>query len=607
MNKPARGAATGSAPPHPPIGAGWNHALVERVLKTGRFGRLYSQARSGRQGSVLEGLLEALSVTYQASDEDMRRIPQKGPVLVVANHPFGMLEGAILGSLLLRARPDLKVVTNYLLSGIPELRGHCIFVDPFQHSKSKSFNYRAMKESLQWLRQGGMLVVFPAGAVSELNFLNGQTMDPAWSEHVARLARLTRAAVLPVFFKGRNSVPFHALGRIHPLLRTVQLPKELMNKAGQAIEVRIGAVVPGEAIAAMPRDQEAIRYLRWRTYLLAGRGEPDARLLPKLMERLRSLRPEQPVADPGPEGAIIEEIRNLSAEHCVLDSGEFRVYLAAAPEIPAALRELGRLRELTFREVGEGTGNPLDLDRFDAYYRHLLLWHTGRQELAGAYRIGDTRRILPRLGIAGLYTSTLFEYDRRFFEAVGPALELGRSFVRAEYQRQYAPLLLLWKGLGQAIARDPGTPILFGAVSISNDYSRSSRDLIAHFFHARRDSGEMARLVRPKHPFRPAAVKNWDGAAIAQFFRDLDSLSGAVADLERDHKGVPVLLRQYAKLGGSVLGFNVDANFSNALDGLILVDLRRTDAPLLERYMTKEGATRFREVHGLLPMPNRAV
>jgi len=227
-----------------------------------------------------------------------------------------------------------------------------------------------------------------------------------------------------------------------------------------------------------------------------------------------------------------------------------------------------------------------------------VLWNKPKQELVGAYRVGRTADILPEYGIEGLYTSTLFHYDPQFFQKLGPALELGRSFVRPEYQRQYAPLLLLWKGIARLVAKYPDSPVLFGAVSISNHYSKISREMIYRFFEARKNHEELTKLIAPRRPFRPEKLRRWDYSALCSAL-DLDELSQPIADVESDGKGLPILIRQYAKVGGKLLGFNVDHKFSDVLDGLVMVDLRQTEPSLLERYMGREGQATFRTYHGL--------
>jgi len=315
-----------------------------------------------------------------------------------------------------------------------------------------------------------------------------------------------------------------------------------------------------------------------------------------LRSRLSSQRHE-PLATAAPPHLLAEEVERLPENRCLAQNGDLAVYLGMASEMPRLLREVGRLREVTFRKAGEGTGKSLDLDRFDNYYWHLLLWNKTRRELVGAYRAGNTSEILAERGISGLYTSTLFRYDERIFQKLGPALELGRSFVRPEYQRQYAPLLLLWKGIAGLIAMRPEIPVLFGAVSISNEYSKASREIIYRFFQARMQDDELAGLIEPRQPFRPAWLRHWDRRSMCHALRDLDELSQPITDVEADGKGLPILLRQYAKIGGKLLGFNVDRKFSNVLDGLVVVDLRQTDPAVLERYMGREAATRFRQLH----------
>ena len=307
---------------------------------------------------------------------------------------------------------------------------------------------------------------------------------------------------------------------------------------------------------------------------------------------------QKPVAPAEPAQVLAAELNRLASDRCLVENADLAVYLVNANETPRMLQELGRLREVTFRGAGEGTGKQRDLDRFDKYYWHVLLWHKTKQELVGAYRAGNTAEILAERGVNGLYTSTLFRYDVRVFEKLGPALELGRSFIRPEYQRQYAPLLLLWKGIARLLVTHAKISVLFGAVSISNDYSKASREMIYRFFEARMREDDLAGMIEPRRPFRPAGLRPWDCRAMCAALRDLEDLSQPITDVETDGKGLPILLRQYAKIGGKMLAFNVDRKFSNVLDGFVVVDLRKTESAVLERYMGREGATEFRRHHG---------
>jgi putative hemolysin len=563
---------------------------------------LYQRVCSAPQGFRLESLLAEMNVRLDVQPADVERIPLKGPLVAVANHPFGVLDGAALAVLLSRARPDVKILTNSLLEGIPELHEHCIFVDPFDTSSSADKNVKPLKQALQWLRQGGALAVFPAGEVSQWNVREAQVTDPAWSTVAARLVRKTGASALPVYFCGHNSVTFQLLGLINPRFRTLFLLQEFLQQRGKDVEVRIGGAIPAELIANLDSDEEATEYLRLRTYLLSYRGRRPISL-PNKMRSALPRKPQEPIAPEVPSRFVVNDIAALPAERLLVENADFAVYAARASELPHLLEELGRLREVTFRAAGEGTGRSADIDRFDAYYWHLLLWNKEKQELAGAYRAGNTDEIIRAHGIKGLYTNTVFRYDEQLFLKIGSALELGRSFVRPEYQRQYAPLLLLWKGIARFVAAHPETPVLFGAVSISNEYSSLSREMIVRYFEQRRvkdeDGREFADLIHARTPFRAPKLRRWDCGAICSALRDLDELAEPISDVEEDGKGLPILLKQYAKVGGRLVGFNLDRKFSDVMDGLVIVDLRQTDASVLERYMGKEGYAGFRRFHQL--------
>jgi putative hemolysin len=572
--------------------------FAEKLAPLGKVRDLYHRVQHSPEGFRMDNLLAEMRVGLRVTAADIARIPATGPVVVVANHPFGVLDGAVLTVLLTRVRPDVKILTNFLLGDVPELHRHCIFVDPFQTALSAGSNRRALRKAFSWLQTGGMLAIFPAGDVSHWQMPEAKITDSEWSETAVRLVRKTGACTLPVYFCGRNSVGFQLLGMVHPRLRSAFLLQEFLQQEGKTVELRVGSAIRSESVARMANDHEAIEYLRWRTYLLARRSKPE-NSWPEAMRSTWALKTREATAPAVRPELLAVELAALPADRCLLQNGDFAVFLARAGEVPQSLQEVGRLREVTFREVGEGTGKCRDLDRFDGYYWHLLLWHKTKRELVGAYRAGGTTEILAAHGIEGLYTSTLFRYDARVFEKLGPALELGRSFVRPEYQRQYAPLLLLWKGISRLLAAHPETPVLFGAVSISNDYSRASREMIYRFFEARMQGNELAELIEPRRPFRPERLRPWDCRAMCRALRDIEQLSQPITDVEPDGKGLPILLRQYAKVGGTLLGFNVDRKFSNVLDGLVVVDIRRTEPAVLERYMGREGVVRFRKHHGL--------
>jgi len=576
--------------------------IAAKLAPVDKVRDLYWRVQQSPDGFRLESLLAEMRVELRVDAADQDRIPASGPVVVTANHPYGMLDGAMLTVLLTRVRPDVKVLTNFLLADVPELKQHCIFVDPFQTDRSVESNRRAMRQALSWLRQGGMLAVFPAGEVSHWQTPMAQIVDPEWNDTAVRLIRRSGASALPVFFCGHNSVGFQLLGMVHPKLRTAFLLQEFLKQEGKSIEVRVGSPIAPDGIATISDDHQAIEYLRWRTYLLARRRKLQNSPLQAVQAKFAPKKKQAAVAAAADAGILAQEVAQLPPERCLAENADLAVYLGNAGDMPHMLREVGRQREITFRQVGEGTGKSLDLDRFDRYYWHLLVWNRQKRELVGAYRAGNTAEIIRDHGIRGLYTSTIFRYDERLFQKLGPALELGRSFVRPEYQRQYAPLLLLWKGIARLVAMWPQIPVLFGAVSVSNDYTKASREMIYRFFEARIEEDELAPLVSPRHPFRPGLLQRWDCRSMCHALRDLEELTEPINDVEPDGKGLPILLRQYAKVGGRLLGFSVDVSFSNTLDGLIVVDLRKTDPAVLDRYMGREAATRFRLFHAVSPI-----
>jgi putative hemolysin len=569
---------------------------LERALAFPRLNRMYAEVTGPADDrSFFEKSLERLGIGYRVSDLDLARIPRRGPTVVVANHPFGGLEGLILADLLLKIRPDAKIMANYLLERIPELRDHLIFVDPFGGREAALKNLRGLREAIAWLRQGGLLGVFPAGEVAHWHFKEKTVTDPEWKEMIAGLIRKTGSAVTPVYFEGQNRTRFHLLGLIHPRLRTALLPHELLNKMHTRIDLRIGQPLPFKKIERFAEDRSLIDYLRQRTYLL-GRRLP-VRSVAEGAPPAKRRRKWKPLVVPTVTNFLLEEVRNLPEGQVLLEQEEYQVFWARAAQIPYTLREIGRLRELTFREAGEGTGDAIDLDGFDTHYQHLVLWQKKGQEVVGAYRMGPTDQILSTWGKEGLYTHSLFKFHHDFFLRVHPALELGRSFIRREYQKAYSTLMLLWKGIGQYVVRYPRYRFLFGPVSISDDYRPVSRILMVKFLQEQNYWPELASLVKARRPYRTMIRRDWLDQAVVSLIRDAAEVSDWIAELEADQKGIPILLKQYLKLGGKLLGFNIDPQFSHVVDGLILVDLVQTSPAVLEKYLGKAGADRFLGYH----------
>jgi putative hemolysin len=553
---------------------------VERLSGLRELEQFYEKLPRDPHESFFEIVRRELGLACDVSAEDLARIPRSGPVVIVANHPFGAAEGIVLGRVLSIVRPDVRLLANHLLHRIPELREQLIFVDPFQAGASRA-NVSGFRRAIAHLASGGMLATFPAGSVSHLQLDRMAVADPEWSTSVARLVRRAKATVLPVYFPGANGPLFQLAGLLHPTLRTGLLAHALLDRRHTRIEMRIGRPISFSRLAHLQDDEALTAHLRRRTYILANRVQSG-------IAKARPHKHGAPIAAAHPNEVLAQEVAALPADAKLASNGELDVLLAEAQQIPNVLREIGRLREITFRAVGEGSGNAADLDAYDAFYSHLFLWNREKREIAGAYRIGVVDPIVRRYGISGLYTSTLFRYSPEFFKVLGAhAVELGRSWISVEYQKSYAPLLLLWKGISTFVAKHPQACVLFGPASISNDYSPRSRALMARYLLDAAAAHELMPHVAPRAPFRAKHGRALEPVS------DFDELQDLLQEIEAGQRALPVLLRQYLNLGGRVAALNVDRQFSDVLDALIVVDLRTTPEKTLARYMTAEGARAF--------------
>jgi putative hemolysin len=570
-------------------GPDWLRLALAASPGLARLHRLRAEVRELREPfAIVRHVLAQLEVSIDVAEAELERLAPSGPLVITANHPFGALDGLVGIDTVARRRRDLRVLANPELAALEGIGSLIIPVDPFGGARATRANMTGMRQALRWLSGGGALLIFPAGEVSNLDLRARQVTDRPWSPTAARLIRLAGAPVTPLHFAGANSALFQVAGMVHPRLRTLLLPHELGNKIGTRVVVRVGEALAPAKVRACKGDAGLAAQLRLKTYLSGTPQAPQS----AAAAASRELAPLAAAVDPE---VLAAEIAALPAQALLASAGSQHVYCAPAAQLPHALPEIGRLREHTFRAVGEGTGRSADIDAFDASYEHLFIWNAAAREIVGAYRLGRTDVIGRRFGKSGLYTSTLFEYHDLFFKLLGPALELGRSFVRAEHQKSFAPLMLLWRGIGEYVGRHPECCKLLGPVSISNDYSPLSQALLVRFLRQRNFELLAPAMVRPRRPFRGHfSVRSLVGAAQPD---DLDTLSALLAGLEPDGKGTPVLLRQYLKLGGRVLGFNIDPDFGNTLDCLVLVDLRRTEPRVLEKYMSAAAWERFTRRH----------
>ena len=399
----------------------WLGSVAMKLLAMDRIAEVASSLEHcNSAGEFAQGALQRLSVGYQLASEDLERVPLAGGVIIVANHPYGGIDGLIGIAALHARRPDLKLLANGVLTQLQALAGAIIAVDP--HGKAAHGNAMAMRAAVRHVAAGGALLMFPAGEVSHLRLRHGAISDPAWTPASARIIQLARAPVVPLYFAGRNSAWFQLAGLVHPTVRTALLPREQLNKRGDVVQVRIGPEVAATRIARLGDAAAVASHLRSSVYLLAMAGA--AAPTPTPNEPPPPIAVSQPLglSEPVDPGQLAAEIATLPEAQCLAAASGLQAFVAQAAQIPQTLREIGRLRELTFRAVGEGTGAAEDLDSHDEYYEHLFLWHAQSRAVVGAYRIGRIDEIRARYGNQGLYLNSLFEFREPFFALLGPAL-----------------------------------------------------------------------------------------------------------------------------------------------------------------------------------------
>ncbi|MBN1879492.1 lysophospholipid acyltransferase family protein [bacterium] len=563
---------------------------IDYVLNMNGINHHYLQAAKTTFPDLFAArVLKSMNVTIDVCAEELDSIPREGPLVLVSNHPFGGLEGLILPTVFETIRPDMKFIANFLLSLIPELADSFFSVNPFGSGGAVSQNFKGVRRAIEWLKEGHSITIFPAGEVSHLQLRSMQIMDGPWNPMAARIIQATNSVTLPVFFYGLNSRFFQAIGLLHPVLRTLMLTRELLKKENSTISVRIGRAISPEKSHSFDTPEKLTDYLRLRTYILQNREAKRPRFRFPRIKKRRSAE-SLPIAEPGSRDNLVRELKNLPPEQTLIDKPPMLVYYFMAGQGPALLNEIGRLREVTFRQVGEGSGKSRDLDEYDQYYVHIIVWDRDNNEIVGAYRAGRSDEILQAKGKKGLYTSTLFNYKSDLLKQISPALELGRSFIQLRYQRQFSSLMLLWKGIGQYVVQNPQYRFLLGPVSISRDYSDLSRWFLKQFLQQNYHDPELAKKVKPLNPLKLKHVRLWSSSTSCQVVQEIEEVEELIREMEKEMQGVPVLLRQYLKLDAKLLGLNIDPDFGHVLDALLLIDLLQVNEKILVKYMGREGA-----------------
>jgi len=420
---------------------GW--ALM-KVLRISTANKIYNKHKHKKDLPFLNGLLNEFQIEFEIPEDDLKRIPKEGPFITISNHPLGGIDGILLLKLLVEHRADYKIIANFLLHRIDPLKPYVMPVNPFENHKDAKSSISGIKNALMHLREGNPLGIFPAGEVS--TYRDGKLMiDKPWEEGAVKLIKKAKVPVIPIYFHAKNSKLFYLLSSISDTLRTAKLPSELLSQKKRIIKVRIGkpiAVKDQDTFTEIPNFSE---FLRKKTYMLANPFEKKSQILSK--EKLKLKKKVKKISSQKNPHLFYKEINDLR-DHGdrLLQSKNYEVFFTSAKKIPNLLHEIGRSREITFREVGEGTNTPLDLDKFDKDYHHLILWDLNAKKLVGAYRMGLGKDLFKKHGIHGFYIHTLFRIEPELYAMMEQTIELGRAFVAKEYQQKPMPLFLLWKG-----------------------------------------------------------------------------------------------------------------------------------------------------------------
>lgn len=544
--------------------------LLMQLLKLNKVNNLYSKTRDKSGVDFINAVIEHLEFEYDVKPDDLKRIPVDKPFIVVANHPFGGVDALILVKIFTELCPNFKAMGNFILQKVDPIKDLIFPVNPFEERKGVKSSFGGIKQSLLHLEEGNALGIFPAGEVSSYQHDSGVIQDREWQPSILKFIKKAKVPIVPVYFHGTNSRLFHLLGKIHPVLRTAKLPSELFNKKHKKIKIRIGNPIPVKDQDEFTDIPHFGRYLRARTYALGTSLEVKKFYIPSFHPRIKKI---ESIASAVNESMLIREIDKLKENYTLFTNKNYIVLCAPSTEMPNTLHEIGRLREITFREVGEGTNRSMDIDEYDFYYHQLVIWDEDENKIVGAYRLGKGKDILAQYGLNGFYITSLFKIRKSFTSYLNESIELGRSFIVREYQRKPLPLFLLWKGLLFFLLKNTDHRYLVGPVSISNDFSKFSKSLIVEFIKRYHYNEDLAKYIKPRKKFVVKPDKIVDRELFIDAEKgDVSKLDKLIFDIESTYK-FPILLKKYLQLNSKIIGFNIDPKFNNALDGLLILDI----------------------------------
>ncbi len=563
--------------------------LIEKTTKLDGIKAIYQNwldNPDNNHGTDGAGLLDS-GLTYLdtkltiQNEQLLKTIPKIGPIIFVSNHPLGGLDGMLLTQMLLKIRPDLKVLTNEMLLAFPEFSDLFIGVDVLNPNKQKQ-NAKGILKLSKHIGNNGAALIFPAGIVSKIILKDFSIQEQSWSPMVARLIKKHQANCMPIYIDAQNRLPFYLSGHIHKRLRTALLGREMLAKKHSSIQVIIGSLIKYDELLETKDTVAISEYLKLCCQSLRKKTPKET---DKVLQNIVKIKDDIDCSE------LKKQLVKLE-KYFLLEHKSMKVYCAPYAELGCMMEQISISREHTFRMVNEGTGKELDSDRFDPYYWHLWVWDEDKNQVVGGYRMAKVDEIIDKHGLSKLYSNTLYKYDNVFVKSLRHSVEVGRSFVMPEYQRHPRALDLLWKGIGAYMLNNPNYHALFGCVSISSHYSNLARALLADtLIHHYSADVSLSQHVSPRKPLN-LENKPWSEKLLPSLAK-IPIINKLIGKIDSG-KSVPILIRHYLALNGKFITFSVNNRFNQSLDGLILVDLCEAPDKYLKRYLGSEGIIRFK-------------
>jgi putative hemolysin len=574
---------------------GWT---LMKLLRISTLNKLYDKHKNKDTADFLNGLLEDLQIEFEIPVEDLRRIPKNGAFITISNHPLGGVDGVLLLKLLLERRPDYKIIANFLLHRIEPLKPFIMPVNPFEDRKDLKSSTVGFMQAIRHLKNDLPLGIFPAGEVS--TYRDGKlVVDKTWEESAMKLIQRAEVPVIPIYFHAKNSRMFYLLAKLNDVFRTAKLPSEVLSQKNRVVKVRIGNPISVKAQKEHESLNDFTEFLRRKTYMLSKPYDKETKRLSDIPNAIKIPKAPKKIAATTDQQAMIKEVDALRemGDKRLLESKNYEVFLSKKEHIPNILTELGRLREITFRAIGEGTNNATDLDRYDDYYHQMFLWDRDANRIAGAYRMGMGSEISKAYGMDGFYLNELFKFEPELHKMMSESIEMGRAFIIKEYQQKPMPLFLLWKGIVHCTLRFPEHKYLIGGVSISNKFSNFSKSLMIEFMKSNYYDPYIAQYITPKKDFKVKLEDADKDFIFDESEADLNKFDKIIDELEPNELRLPVLIKKYVKQNAKVVAFNVDPLFNNAVDGLMYIRIadlpESTVKPVLEEFQAEMESKYF--------------